>query len=75
MRPFHLVGYVASGETREAVRAVMRDVNAGDCIGVVIATMYRNREYKFAVCGAAERDTTFARGMVLDLLDHMRKDD
>jgi hypothetical protein len=72
VEPFHLVSYVASGETREAVREVMRDVNAGECIGAVMATMYRNREYKFTVCGEAERSRTFARGMVLDLLDQMR---
>jgi hypothetical protein len=70
--PFHLVKYLASSDTREAVREVMRDVNAGECIGAVMATMYRNREYKFTVCGEADRSRTFARGMVLDLLDQMR---
>jgi hypothetical protein len=59
--------------TREAVREVMRAVNAGDCIGVAVVAIYRGREYELITAGEAARDPTFARGAVADLADSLAK--
>lgn len=70
-KPFTLLNHVASDDTRECVRAVMRAVNAGECIGVAMAVMYRSRGYDLMVCGEAARSRTFTRGMVEDLSDKL----
>ena len=72
-KPYAIHVHTVSESTRECIREVMRAVSAGECIGIAMAPLYRNKRYDLIICGEAARSPTFARGMVAALGDDLAK--
>jgi hypothetical protein len=70
-RPFTLVPDSISHDTIEALKALLRDAEKGEIIGLAFAVMYKGRDYIVNTAGEAHRSPTFTRGMVPALDDHL----
>ncbi|SEN72147.1 hypothetical protein SAMN05216404_106187 [Nitrosospira multiformis] len=70
-RPFSLAPDSISHDTIEALRALLKDAEKGEVIGLAFAVMYKGRDYIVNTAGEAHRSPTFARGMVQALDDHL----
>lgn len=67
--PFKLVNHRPSADTIETLRDLLGQAEKGQIIGLAFAAMYRRRVYTVAVTDEANRNPTFARGMVAALDD------
>lgn len=73
-RPFRLVvGDPVSHDTVKCTREMLTTAEAGKLYGFANVAMYKGREFKFHIVGECARNPTFARALVLDLLDELRK--
>ena len=72
--PFRLVALDSvSRDTVSCLRDLLSRAECGEVIGVAYAAMYKRRKYTVHVCGEADRNPTFARGMVGALGDELSK--
>lgn len=69
--PFRLVKKVKDRATIEVLRDMIRDAEKGELIGLAFVSMYERREYNIGYTGECARNPTYARGMILDLLDDL----
>jgi hypothetical protein len=70
-RPFTLVSAISSNDTIACLRALLRQAEKGEIVGLAYTAMLHSREYIINVCGEAHRSPTFTRGMVAALDDHL----
>ena len=68
----HLVAPAVSRDTVSCLRDLLARAERGEVIGVAYAAMQRGRKYTVHVCGEADRQPTFARGMVDALGDELK---
>lgn len=71
--PFQLVA-INGGVSRDTIaclRELLKRAENGEVIGVAYAAMYKHRKYTVNACGEADRNPTFARGMVAALGDEL----
>ena len=72
--PFRLVALDhVSTDTVSCLRDLLQRAERGEVIGVAYAAMHKRRKYTVHVCGEADRNPTFARGMVGALGDELSK--
>lgn len=72
--PFRLVALDGvSRDTVSCLRELLARAERGEVIGVAYAAMHRRRKYTVHACGEADRNPTFARGMVDALSDELAK--
>ena len=61
-----------SRDTVQCLRDLLARAERGEVVGLAYAAMQRGRRYTVHACGEADRNPTFARGMVDALQDEMR---
>jgi hypothetical protein len=61
----------ANQDCIDDLRHLLKQAEAGELIGYAIAAMYKRRSYVVNMFGEAERNPTFARGMVRALDDYL----
>jgi hypothetical protein len=71
--PFVLVRDGMSSDTVTVLRQLLEEAERGDIIGVAFAAMCRRRRFFVSAAGEANRNPTFARGMVAALDDELGK--
>jgi hypothetical protein len=69
--PFRFVGVQPSHDTINILDEMLKAARRGDVIGVAFAAMYKRREYVVGYTGECARNPTFARGMVIALLEDL----
>ena len=55
----------SSDDTVDCLKAMLKDAEAGEMLGVVASGMYKNRSYEFFACGEARRSPTFTIGVLI----------
>jgi hypothetical protein len=72
--PFRLVAMDGvSRDTVQCLRELLAQAERGEVIGVIYAAMHKRRKYTVHACGEADRNPTFARGMVVALDDKLSR--
>ena len=61
-----------SRDTVSCLRDLLARAERGEVVGIAYAAMQRGRRYTLHVCGEADRNPTFARGMVDALGDELK---
>jgi hypothetical protein len=57
----------------DTLRELLEQAEAGEIIGYAIAVMYRTRSYYVDALGEADKNPTFARGMIRSLDDFLEE--
>jgi hypothetical protein len=57
----------------DTLRELLEQAEAGEIIGYAIAVMYRTRSYYVDALGEADKNPTFARGMIKSLDDFLEE--
>ena len=61
-----------SSDTVSCLRELLARAERGEVVGIAYAALQRGRRYTVDACGEADRNPTFARGMVDALSDELK---
>jgi hypothetical protein len=71
---FRLVALdTVSRDTVACLRDLLARAERGEVVGLAYAAMHKRRKYAVHICGEADRNPTFARGMVDALSDELAR--